>query len=221
MNEGWYNQLQELLANPALFDEGVEAARNACVAGASVAAAAITAAAYYDNPLTGVPALVDCMQRVRAHASELTTVATWQHAFAPQRHPGSGDEGYSPGFGFVSSLQAEAVRLTCQQLRQTNLGWPALDAYLELHSRIEPTIGALNVCGLAALAFVDRGWDVDRAERSYLMLRMQPAIVEAQLARSRGIGAFPFFSDTLAYEGTYTCGEPPDLAALMREVGLE
>src|SRR5690348_16970803 len=95
------------LARQALFDEGVEAARNACVAGAPTAAAVITAAAWYDNPLTGAPALLGCMALVSP--LPLGDVTAWLDALRPAPHPTTGDPGFTPGFGFVSAAQAGAV----------------------------------------------------------------------------------------------------------------
>src|SRR3954467_10792363 len=73
-------QLRLGLSNPGTFDEGVEAARNACVAGAPLAAAAITAAAWYDNPFTGPPALRAWRQRLGPLP---LTLEAWLDALVP------------------------------------------------------------------------------------------------------------------------------------------
>ena len=109
----WRSLLASSLSDPALFDEGVEAARNACVAGASIAAAIMASAAWYSNPLTGAPALSACMQRLSDLAFD---VEAWQQAFLPRPHPDTGDPDFSPGFGFVNATQASAIVDACTRI---------------------------------------------------------------------------------------------------------
>ncbi|HMA91428.1 MAG TPA: hypothetical protein VKP30_02035, partial [Polyangiaceae bacterium] len=59
-------RLRRDLTKAILYDEGIEAARNACAGGASIASAAITAAAFYDSPLDGIHALRACMDSLQS-----------------------------------------------------------------------------------------------------------------------------------------------------------
>src|SRR5512133_222966 len=176
MTETWAIQLAHELSAVTLFDEGVEAARNACVAGASIAAAAITAAAWYDNPLTGVPALRDCMALLAALPLELEA---WQTALAGRSHPETMDPNYTPGFGFVSELQAEAILESCKRLVAACGFRPeaAHSAYfLRHHQELFSTSGALNHVGLAALLFVDHHVGIEESERRFLVWRIEVAV---------------------------------------------
>jgi hypothetical protein len=217
---GALTDLAKELGAEALFDEGVEAARNACVAGASIAAAAITAAAWYDNPLTGAPAVLACMARIRPLPFD---VSEWVRALAPGRHPETGDPDFTPGFGFVQEPAAAAVRAALARLATTRGGRPgrAKSAFfLEHGSAIAAAAGSLNQAGLAALLFLDDGVPDAEAERMFLLWRMDTAIAEAQRARSAGLSSFPFFGDRFTYEGTRPPERTLDLMALRRELGL-
>jgi hypothetical protein len=220
------------LADDALFDEGVEAARNACVAGASIASAAITAAAWYDNPLTGAPAVVECMARLSGLPFE---VDRWVEAVQPRPHPETSDPGFTPGFGFVGAEQAKAIIAACARLVQPRVqasvqapdegrggrsGAPRGAFFLEHRRAIEAVAGCLNQAGLAALVFLDSAVDRDEAERTFLVCRVETAIAEAQRARSRGLSAFPFFADKYVYEGPRPPERSLDLGALRRRLGL-
>lgn len=208
------------LSAQALFDEGVEAARNACVAGASIAAAAITAAAWYDNPLTGVPALLGCMARIEPLPFD---VARWIDALRPGPHPETGDPDFTPGFGFVAKPAADAVRAACTRLAAARGGPPPRprSAFFLEHARaIQAAVGSLNQAGLAALLFVDHGVEKAEAERTFLVWRLETAIAQAQRARSAGLASFPFFGDRYAYEGSRPPERTLDLAALRLELGL-
>jgi hypothetical protein len=210
--------LAKELAAEALFDEGVEAARNACVAGASIAAAAITAAAWYDNPLTGAPAVLACMARIRPLPFD---VSHWIRALAPGPHPETGDPDFTPGFGFVHEPTAVAVRAALARLAATRGGRPGRTKsafFLEHGSAI--AAGCLNQAGLAALLFLDEGVPDADAERMFLVWRMETAIAEAQRARSAGLSSFPFFGDRFTYEGPRPPERTLDLVALRRELGL-
>jgi hypothetical protein len=219
-NDRWKQKLARELANEALFDEGVEAARNACVAGASIAAAVITAAAWYDNPLTGLPALRACMARLATLPFDPTA---WRTAFARAPHPTTLDPDFSPGFGFVTAEQAEHVLDACRRIAGSVTSGPrACSAFfLEHHRAICAASGPLNHAGLAALVFVDHGTGPEEAERSFLLWRVETAVAEAQGARQRGVGAFPFFTEGYVYEGPWPKAQSLDMAALMKEVGLE
>lgn len=221
MRPAWLMALEQQLEAPQLFDEGVEAARNACVAGASIAAAAITAAAWYDNPLTGLPALTDCMTRL-SNLQQRSPVA-WHQAFAPGTHPQTGDPGFSPGFGCVSEQQAAVIVACCERVIAASRAqpWPRTSAYLSLRPEIERVTGPLNTAGMAALLFVDRGVSCLEAERHYLCWRIATAIAEAQKARAQGVARFPFFGNAFEYEGTFPPATALDLEALKRRVGLD
>jgi hypothetical protein len=219
----WEQALEQLFDDQALWDEGVEAARNACVAGAPLAAAAITAAAWYDNPLSGGRALAAASARFSALPLRLPA---WLDALRPALHPETADPGFVPGFGFVSELAAAAVLHAAQRLRAL-LGQGRLAFYLE-HQRPLTQVagGALNAAGLCALLFADAEIDADEAERRFLLLRLSPALAAAQRARRAGLSGFPFFEQGYAYQGRWPgvpAAEPctqATLEALKREVGL-
>ena len=221
MTGRWEERLARELASEALFDEGVEAARNACVAGASIAAAAITAAAWYDNPLTGVGALTRCMQRLGELPLKLES---WRLGLRGEIDPEIGDVAVTPGFGFVSAAQDESIQRACRRL--VAAAAPGEDPararfFLRHHAELRAVSGPLNQAGLAALCFVDHGVERDQAERRFMTWRIETAIGEAQRARRRGLAAFPFFTEQHVYEGARPPPAPPwDLDELMRKVGL-
>lgn len=198
---GWKRALRRELAGEPFFDEGVEAARNACVAGASIASAAITAAAYYDNPLTGIGALRACMERL-AHAP--FELVGFREALAGAPHPGAPESGFAPGFGFVAGARAEAVAAAGLRLvkHRSDGSGRLLRFFLGSRPMIEASLGPLNPAGLAALVFVDHGVEIERAERWFLSWRIDAAVAEAQKARRGGLGNFPFLSERYVYEGS-------------------
>lgn len=209
------------LASETLFDDGVEAARNACVAGASIASAAMTAAAWYSNPLTGMPALRACMQRVAELPLE---VEAWHEALRSRADSGNDGSGYAPGFGFVKGVQADAIVRACGRLVDARLA--ELDmtrtAFFARHAQALCSVtGPLNHAGLAALVFVDHDCDPDEAERQFLLCRLEVAIAEAQRARRGGVARFPFFEQEYVYEGSWPVPRSFDLEELKRRVGLD
>jgi hypothetical protein len=222
MNPAVADLIREL-ADDGLFDEGVEAARNACVAGASIASAAITAAAWYDNPLTGAPVVIECMARLSGLAFE---VKDWVDALQPKSHPETSDPEFTAGFGFVGAGQGEAIVAACARLVQARVQAGARPGalrgafFLEHRRAIESAAGRLNQAGLAALGFLDCAVDPDEAERTFLLCRVETAIAEAQRARSRGLSAFPFFADSYVYEGPRPPEQSLDVDALRRRMGL-
>jgi hypothetical protein len=214
--------LEEAAHEQLLWDEGVEAARNACVAGAPLAAAAITAAAWYDNPLTGGRALLAALVCFEALSPRLDA---WLLALAPTRHRETGDPEFVAGFGFVPERAAALVLQVGARLYEASRG-PRLGFFLAEQRAIMQRTGPLNLTGLCALAFADAGFDADQAERRYLLLRLAPALVAAQRARRAGLAQFPFFENDYTYEGgwpsteaTQPCSEAR-LAELKRAVGL-
>jgi citrate synthase len=217
MNGALVDALWRELASESLFDEGIEAARNACVAGASVVAAAITAAAYYDSPVVGIRALTECMRRLSALPLE---PVAWQAAFA--RAAGA-DVELAPGFGYVGETQASAVLQAAEHLTRddTLLEPPArVRFWLARRSSLEPAIGPLNAVGLAALAFTDAAVPAAVAERTFLGWRIATAMEEAAAARERGLRAFPFFMREYRYEGASPPERSFDRARLMQQIGL-
>ena len=219
MNDDWRAKLARELASEELYDEGIEAARNACAAGASSAAAAITAAAYYDNPLTGAPALRALMKRL---ATLPLDRAAWLAALAGAPHPETGDPAFTPGFGFVSPGEASAV---VGALHRLLVPWKtearSRSAFFLAHrTAIAQVAGPLNVAGLCALFFVDHAVPSDEAEALFFVMRIEPAIREAQRARKAGLSAFPFYEFPYAYEGTAPEVRSYDVPSLMKEVGL-
>lgn len=218
----WEATLEQALAAEVLWDEGVEAARNACVAGAPLAAAAITAAAWYDNPLHGGRAMLAAYTRM---ATLPLALPAWLAAFAPAPHPETLDPHFVPGFGFVSEGAAQHIVASCEALRSV-LSGPCIGFFLEQRRALEALAGPLNVAGLCAIAFVDAGLDLDTAERRYLLLRLAPALAAAQRARRAGLASFPFFESGYDYQGawpTQAAAEPcseAKLTELKRAVGL-
>ncbi len=207
--------------NHALFDEGVEAARNACVAGAPLASAAITASAWYSNPLTGAGALRECLRRLLAIGCD---VAAFRAAFAPAVHPETRDPNFSPGFGFVAAQQAQSLLSVAAKLGACPAiasGESRLQFYLDQRAELGAPCQELNQAGLAALVFADHGMTLDQAEAQFLIFRVEVALEQAARARQEGVGAFPFFSDEYVYEGKLPPPHELDLVSLMREVGLD
>jgi hypothetical protein len=220
MNAPWQARLAVELGARVLWDEGVEAARNACVAGASIAAAAISAAAYYDNPLTGIGALRACMSRLEALPLELPV---WRAALGPRAYPELSAGEFSPGFGFVTPAQAEAVLEACRRLSadEPPRSAPRRSFWLEHNGQLSALTGPLNPAGLTALCFLDHGRDIEHAERLFLSWRTDTAVAEAQRARRAGLAAFPFLSDGFVYEGEWPAPpRPRDRAALLERLGL-
>jgi hypothetical protein len=219
VTQAWLEQLKAELARPELFDEGVEAARNACVAGASIAAAAITAAAYYDSPLVGIGSLRACMSRLAAVPCEL---AGWRAALRPGPADHGCDPPFTPGFGFVSLAQAGAVLAACRRLAAVGSRGPASHCafFAQHHAELTAVAGPLNPSGLAALVFVGAELDLESAERQYMCWKIETATAEAQKARRAGLAAFPFLSDRYVYEGTLPPERTLDLASLLEQAGI-
>lgn len=218
MTRRWAHQLAREFSREDLFDEGVEAARNACVAGASIAAAAITAAAFYAGPLLGLPALRGCMKRIRRLPLD---EEAWARALRPSPHPDTLDEAFVPGFGYVGPPQAIAVLDACRRWAESGPGRHHSRFFLRHRQALCAVAGPLNQVGLAALAFVDRGVSLDRAERWFLLWRLRPALAEAQRARRLGVKTYPFLSKQYHYEGARPPVRSFNLARLMQQLGLE
>jgi hypothetical protein len=203
-----------------MFDAGVEVARNASVAGATLASAAIAASAWYDNPLTGTGALRECLRTLSDLPYQLPA---WRAAWAPRPQPETMDPDWVPGFGFVTSEQERAVLSAAARLHQARRGCAAEDRlgfFLKHATRLADVSGALNATGLAALVLADHSTPVDEAEQMYLMARLDAAIREAARARAAGLHKFPFFSQQYCYEGSSPPVRRLDLDALMQQVGL-
>lgn len=213
-------QLRRETMRSLVFEQALEIARNACVAGASIAAAAIGVAAFCDSPLVGVPALRVCMARL-AHL-ELTAEA-WRRAF---RRGCTGIERQSepaPGFGYVNAACAANVRAACRRIltaQQRRSGGRLTRFFLAQHTRIDRTCGALNPIGLMALVFVDEGVVPARAERHFLYWHIRRALVEAQRSSVIGTGRFPLLSELQQYEGTWPEPHQQPTRDYRREIGL-
>ena len=204
-----------------LYDEGIEAARNACVGGASIASAAMTAAAYCDNPFTGLPALRECLFRLESIPLSLES---WRTKLAPPLPVVAHESDSPPGFGLVDPAQANFIGRACARLRN-RCCCPSRSArstfFLEHEAALRHDLGCLNSTGLAALVFADHGVLSEEAERLYLAWKLEPAIREAQRARVAGLARFPFMSEQFDYEGSLPEMPRFDLAELMRQVGLD
>lgn len=218
MTLDWMGLLRRELSQAVFFDEGIEAARNACVAGASLSAALITAAAYYDNPLTGAPALSGCMERL---ASVGADPRAWRSALLPSETSEHGNERVVPGFGFVSAEVAEAVAASCRRLCAAGAAGRRCASFLEHRAWLSAELGALNGAGLCALVFLDREIGIEDAERRFLLLRAELAMIEAGRARRATVLGFPFHSESYVYEGRRPAPRPPDTAALLSALGLD
>jgi hypothetical protein len=206
------------LCRAEAWDEGIEAARNACVAGASLAAGAIAAAAYYDNPLTGAPALRECMERVGPQALALDA---WREALAPRPHPAADGHPVAPGFGFVGPGREGVFFGALERWVERVPSAPRSRFLLAHRAVIEPLAGALNAAGLAALACLDCGLDADAAERRFLLLKLESALDEAQKAQRAGLRSIPFDGIRYVYEGTLPAPRARDRQALLRHLGLD
>lgn len=221
MNCDCQRQLVRELSHPSLFDEGIEAARNACVAGASIASALITAAAWYDNPLTGAPAVRECVERLgRAELDRAAVVA----ALGSTTHRATDEQAHGPGFGFISAERSACVIMAAERLAKNPCDARracALTFYVRHRADLEPVLGPLNQAGLCALTYADHGIDGDQAERAFMLARLEVATIEAQKTRRRGLRSFPFFSEEYAYEGARPAPRPLELQRWLSEVGLE
>lgn len=218
MNDERLRALEAELAEPASFDAGVEAARNACAAGASIAAGAIAAAAYYDNPLTGLGALRELMARLSDAPNEL---AAWREALARGRHPETDDADFTPGFGFVTAARAARTLESCRRLGELASGTARCRFMAQHHPSLSELAGPLNETGLAALAYLDAGLGIESAERRWLSFKLAVAIGEAQRAQRAGIAAFPFSFGRYRYDGPEPAPLSLDLPALKRQLGLD
>ncbi|HEX4339578.1 MAG TPA: hypothetical protein VH062_26910 [Polyangiaceae bacterium] len=219
MSPEWRTRLAQELASEDLYDEGVEASRNACVAGASIGAAAVTAAAFYDNPLTGAPAVRALMMRL---ADLPLDREAWRTALTGAPHPDTGDDDFTPGFGYVAPSEASAI---VGALRRLLVPWqPATRSrsafFLAHRAAITQMSGQLNVAGFCALFFLDHAVTPEDAEALFLVLRLEPALREAQRTRKVGLAALPFYEHPYSYEGTAPEVRTYDVERLMREVGL-
>ncbi len=203
----------------ALFaaDEGTEAARNACAGGASLSAAAITAAAYADNPLSGVPAMVRCLQVFRAGPSE---VERWLHAPRHEREATGGarlEVSVEPRASAPD--QSHPVDTAAEQLLH-QCGCRHRSRRLRAYVTHTPVATRVNPAGLAALVFADHEVPHDLAERCFLSWRITPALAAAQQVRGMGLDRFPFLRDCLVYDGPRPSVEPLDLEALLQRLEL-
>ena len=206
------------LCRAEAWDEGIEAARNACVAGASLAAGAIAAAAYYDNPLTGAPALRECIERVGPLPLELEA---WREALTPRPQPACDGRPATLGFGFVAPGRQEVFFAALARWVERAPSAPRSRFLLAHRAIFEPLAGALNAAGLAAFACLDCGLDGAAAERRFLLFKLESALDEAQKAQRAGLRAIPFDGVRYVYEGTLPAPRPRDRQALLRRLGLD
>lgn len=215
-------RLRRELSRPRLFDEGIEAARNACVAGASIASAAIVAAAYYDSPLVGILALTQCMQRLAALGSDLDA---WFEQFQAERDPETCHKRFAPGFGYVTNRQAAHIRRACQRCAETHAparcSFSTVEFYLRHVSALTRACGPLNIAGLMALVCTDQAIPEADAERYLMLWRIDTAIGQAQNARRAGLGVFPFLTEVHEYEGPWPAPLAPTRHDYLLEIGLE
>jgi hypothetical protein len=130
------------------------------------------------------------------------------------------------GFGYLGEASAAHVLASGVALAP-QLAGTRLRFLLEHERAIRARAGALNVAGLCALVFADAGVEADAAERLYLLLRLGPALAEAQRAKRAGLAAFPFFENAYAYEGEWPAAPASEpcsearLSQLKRAVGID
>ena len=206
------------LGRPEAWDEGIEAARNACVGGASLAAAAITAAAYYDNPLTGLPALRACLELVGPPPLELDA---WCRMLAPRPHPDADGQGMTPGFGFVAPGQQGVFIGALARWAERAPNAPRARFLLAHEAVLVRVAGPLNAAGLSALVCADEGFDASAAERLFLLSKLASALEQGQKARRAGLGTIPFNGVRYVYEGELPPARGRDRHALLRQLGLD
>ena len=145
----------------------------------------------------------------------------WLRALTPAPHPETGDPDFVPGFGFVQPVAVDALHGIAARMLSTH-ALPRLAFLRQHHARLAEHAGFPNVAGLCALIFLDRKLSHDDAERTFLMLRLEPALAAAQRARAAGLAAFPSFQDRHVYEGSWPAPHAaPDYAIMKKEVGLE
>jgi hypothetical protein len=214
-------RLERELSHEILFDDGIEAARNACVAGASIAAAAIVAAAYSDSPLVGLPALRECMRQVE---SLPLTIDAWQTAFNSHRDAESQELVFAPGFGHVTEQQAAFLLSVCERVSaciSRNSSESRTKYYLSHHHQITSGCGPINRVGLMSLVCVDQRVSYDDAEHMFVVLRIKSAISEAQKVRHDGLAQFPFLSEQFHYEGQWPTQQTVFAGDYVHQIGLE
>lgn len=216
-----FARLRHELTQPVLFDEGIEAARNACAGGASIASAAITAAAFYDSPLVGIRALRECMDLLQLLPLEIDA---WLDTFHLRQDPTTRETIFAPGFGYVDPQQAAFLVSACRRhssRRSGQLKAARCSFYLKHKERLLGTCGPLNRIGLMALVSSDHGVTVEDAERNFLLWQLDSAIREAQRARREGLGKFPFLSEYHQYEGIWPDKHQHRDEEYLIQIGLE
>lgn len=216
-----FARLRREMTQPMLFDEGIEAARNACAGGASIASAAITAAAFYDSPLVGIRALRECMELLQSLPFQLDA---WLDTFRSRQDPTTRETTFAPGFGYVAPRQAAFLVSVCRRhfsQRSGQLKATRCSFYLDHQEPILGTCGPLNRIGLVALVSSDLGIAVEDAERHFLLWQLDSAIREAQRARREGLSKFPFLSEYHQYEGTWPDPHQHRDDEYLIQIGLE
>jgi hypothetical protein len=198
----------------------VEAARNACIAGASLASAAVTAAAWYDNPLTGAGALTACMRLLGELPLE---ISAWRQALEPRVHPEAGER-LTPGFGWVKPEQSRTLVALLERFAEEAeepLASARTRFFLEAATVLGTLTSSLNHAGFAAFVCIDQGVPPSTAERAFLVTRIDTAMAEADRARELGLAGFPFFSSEYHYDGAVPEHRSYDLSALREAVGID
>src|SRR5512145_432452 len=195
-------RLRRDLTKAILYDEGIEAARNACAGGASIASAAITAAAFYDSPLVGIHALRECMDALRSLPFDLEA---WLREFRCRHDPTLGVR-FAPGFGYVAQEQAAFLVSVCERHFARRPGQAEVTRcsfFLDHQAVLASSCGPLNRVGLMALVSLDHAIGIEDAERHFMLWQLDSAIREAQRARKQGLAGFPFLSEYHQYEGPW------------------
>jgi len=212
--------LRRELRGEILFDQGVEVARNACVAGAPVAAAAIGIAAYSGSPLVGLAALRECMGRLERSSLR---VASWIDAFRFVEQASTSTRLFAPGFGYIRPKGAARVRRACRlvAVEQLRFGRGRLsEFYSNHHAELTEQCGPLNAVGLMALVFLELGLSRNRAERFMLVWQVERAVIEAQRVQGIGAARYPFLSEAYCYEGSWPAPNDRPVDDYPRRIGL-
>lgn len=214
-------RLRRDLSDAVLYDEGIEAARNACAAGASIASAAITAAAFYDSPLVGIHALRECMHSLQTLPFELEA---WVSEFQCRYDPITRQMGFASGFGYVDDEQAAFLVSVCERhyaRRPRQTEFTRCSFFLEHQGVLASKCGPLNRVGLMALVSLDHAIDIEDAERYFMLWQLDSAIREAQRARQQGLAEFPFLSEYHQYEGPWPSQPQSAEGEYLVQLGLE
>ncbi len=171
---------------------------NAGVGGSTHAAALIAALAVGAGQLGGARELFLCMETWVACRRNLVA---WKKRLSSRTTSGIadiwGEMDHPPGFDPNGNCCPTPVRQTLAQLAEVSPGW-ALKWLLFNRERLESVTGSpLAFPAVIAAAFIDLGFDPEKGEMLYLMLRLPGAAVHALEQQAYGWRYYPFFGEAL------------------------